>query len=473
MQNLLKKYSILVLLSLYFIAAVIILFNSNGTGENGSGDSVLHYLYSKYATTDFVLFLNHWAKPVFVLLSFLFAKMGIIGIKFFNIIVSLFTIFYTFKTAEALNYKNKLLGAIILIATPLYFSLTFSGLTEPLFALFTIFSTYLFIKNNYLFGAIILSFLPFVRSEGLIFIGVFSFFLLLKKQWKYIPFIITGHVVYSIIGYFHYHDFLWIFNKIPYAKLSSNYGNGELLHFVNQLFYVVGFPIYLLLVAGIIKIIATYFTDKTAIFNATSILIFGGFLTYFIAHSLFWYFGIFNSMGLKRVLIAVAPLIALIALNGFNLLTENSLLKNNIIKKSISFALIFFIVIFPFTSNKAALSWEKDFSLSVNQKLAKEVVEYLEKNENLSNKKYIFSNPYLSEILDINYFDTKIRKELTIENIQQSNSNDIIIWDNWFCIVENGISEEKIRSQSFLKEVKSFKTMDGNKEISYIIFVKE
>lgn len=473
MQNLLRKYSILVLLSLYFIAAIIILFNSNGTGENGSGDSVLHYLYSKYATTDFKLFLTHWAKPVFVLLSFPFAKMGIIGIKFFNIIVSLFTIFYTFKTAEALNYKNKLLGAIILIATPLYFSLTFSGLTEPLFALFTIFSTYLFIKNNYLFGAIILSFLPFVRSEGLILIGVFSFFLLLKKQWKYIPFIITGHVVYSIIGYFHYHDFLWIFNKIPYAQLSSTYGDGKLFHFVNQLFYVVGFPIYVLLVVGILKIIASYFTDKTAIFNATSILIFGGFLTYFIAHSLFWYLGIFNSMGLKRVLIAVAPLIALIALNGFNLLAENSLLKNNIIKKSISMVLIFSVVVFPFTSNKAALSWEKDFSLSVNQKLAKQVFEYLEKNENLSNKKYIFSNPYLSEILGINYFDETVRQELTIENIQQSNSNDIIIWDNWFCIVENGISEEKIRSQSFLKEVKSFKTMEGNKEISYIIFVKE
>ncbi len=473
MQNLLRKYSILVLLSLYFIAAIIILFNSNGTGENGSGDSVLHYLYSKYATTDFKLFLNHWAKPVFVLLSFPFAKMGIIGIKFFNIIVSLFTIFYTFKTAEALNYKNKLLGAIILIATPLYFSLTFSGLTEPLFALFTIFSTYLFIKNNYLFGAIILSFLPFVRSEGLILIGVFSFFLLLKKQWKYIPFIITGHVVYSIIGYFHYHDFLWIFNKIPYAKLSSTYGDGKLFHFVDQLFYVIGFPIYLLLVVGIIKIIASYFTDKTVFFNVTSILIFGGFLTYFIAHSLFWYLGIFNSMGLKRVLIAVAPLIALIALNGFNLLTENSLLKNNIIKKSISIVLIISVVVFPFTSNKAALSWEKDFSLSVNQKLAKQVFEYLENNNKLYNDKYFFSTPYLSELLNINYFDETVRQELTIENIQKSNSNDIIIWDSWFCVVENGISEEKIRSQGFLKEVKSFKTMDENKEISYIIFVKE
>lgn len=473
MQNLLRKYSILVILSLYFIVAVIILFNSNGTGENGSGDSVLHYLYSKYATTDFTLFLNHWAKPVFVLLSFPFAKVGIIGIKFFNIIVSLFTIYYTFKTAEALNFKNKLLGAIILIATPLYFSLTFSGLTEPLFALFTIFSTYLFIKNNYLFGAIILSFLPFVRSEGLILIGVFSLFLLLKKQWKYIPFIITGHVVYSIVGYFYYHDFLWVFNKIPYAQLSSTYGDGKLFHFVNQLFYVVGFPIYVLLVVGLLKIIVSYFTDKTAIFNATSILVFGGFLTYFIAHSLFWYFGIFNSMGLKRVLIAVAPFMALIALNGFNLLTENSLLKNNIIKKSISIVLIISVVVFPFTSNKAALSWEKDFSLSVNQKLAKEVVEYLEKNENLSNKKYIFSNPYLSDLLNINYFDETVRQELTIENIQQSSLNDIIIWDSWFCVIENGISEEKIRSQSFLKEKKSFKTMDGNKEISYIIFVKE
>src|SRR5690606_20495102 len=154
-----------------------------------------------------------------------------------------------------------------LICTPLYFTLLFSGLTEPLFAFVLIITTYLFINKRWIFGALLLSFLPFVRSEGLIFIGVFAFYLMLKKHWKYIPLLGVGHVFYAITGYFIYHDFLWIFNRIPYAKLSSTYGSGRLIHFVDQLYYVVGLPIYLLLCLGIFVIVFNAIKKKTNLFS--------------------------------------------------------------------------------------------------------------------------------------------------------------------------------------------------------------
>ena len=472
MLDLIKRKPIYFLLSFYFLASLIILFTTNGTGENGSGDSILHYLYAKYAITNSSLFFNHWAKPFFVFLSFPFAQFGIVGMKFFNIIVSLFTLLFTYKTAVNLNYKNSILGAIILLCTPLFFVLTFSGLTEPLFALFTIISVYLFGNQKYILGAIILSFLPFVRSEGLIIIGVFVFYLLIKKQWKFIPLFTIGHLVYSIIGYFHYHDILWVFNKIPYAKLSSTYGNGELFHFVHQLFYVIGAPIYVLLIFGILKIVSSYFLEKKSFFSTTSILIFGGFLAFLIAHSLFWYLGIFNSMGLKRVLISVAPLIALIALNGFNLITEQFVLNNKILKLSIKFVLIGSILFFPFSGNKAAINWKNDFSLSASQNLANKSVSYLNTIKT-PNTTFIFSNPYLSEQLNINYFDETIRRSLSNENLERIKPSDIIIWDSWFGVIENGISEEKIRTSFNLKEIKTFKIMVGSREVTYILFKKK
>ena len=471
MKSINKNYAIILLLSFYFLASILIVLLFDGTGERGSGDSILHYLYSKYALSDPSLFFNHWAKPMFVFFSFPFAQFGIVGIKFFNIIVAAFTLFFTYKTAKELNYKNAIIASIILLFTPLYFILIFSGLTEILFSLFLIYCTYQFVKKKYLLGTIIISFLPFIRSEGLIIIGIFGFFLLIKKEWKIIPYLIFGHVIYSLLGYFYYNDILWVFTKIPYAKLSSTYNSGELFHFANQLFYVVGAPIYLFFVLGIISIIKDYFINHKTLFNETSLLIFGSFLSYFVAHSLFWYLGIFNSMGLKRVLIAVAPLIAIITLIGYNFVTENISNKKYKLKKIVQALVLIIIILFPFSSNKSAINWDKDFRLVKSQKLVMDVAEYLKTN--VKNTVYIYSDPYLSELLNINHFDKKIRKGLSLQNFRQLKNNEIIIWDNWFGVIEHGISEEKIRSLPNLKELKNFEIKDGGREIKFILFISK
>ncbi|MCB9361061.1 MAG: hypothetical protein H6587_06605 [Flavobacteriales bacterium] len=468
-----KQNEIFILLLFYTIVATVILFSFNGTGENGSGDSISHYLYAKYAINNPALFLDHWAKPVFVLLAFPFAQIGFIGIKLFNVIVTFFTLLYTYKLAVNLNLKHPILAPLILLFTPLFFALTFSGLTEPLFALFTILSAYLFAKNKFLVGVIILSFLPFVRSEGLIIIGVFAFYLLIKKQWKFIPLFTIGHLVYSFIGYFHYHDILWVFNKIPYAKLSSTYGSGKITHFVHQLFYVIGAPIYILMVVGLLTIIVTFFKrTKKPFFNISNTLILGSFLSFFIAHSLFWYLGIFNSMGLKRVLISVAPFIALIAHYGLNLLSENKLLKNNILKTTIKTIFIAGVLILPFTSNKAAINWKHDFSLSDSQKLANECASYINSIKKSTNT-FVFSDPYFSELLNINHFDKTIRRTLSNESLDDIKPNDLVIWDSWFGFVENGISEDKIKSFTSLSILKTFNHTEGNREIKFIVLKKK
>ena len=80
--------------------------------------------------------------------------------------------------------KQQIPLTIILIFTPTYYVLTFSGLTEPLFALILIIGTYLCAKEKHASASILISFLPFVRSEGLIILGVFGFYfiIVLKKE---------------------------------------------------------------------------------------------------------------------------------------------------------------------------------------------------------------------------------------------------------------------------------------------------
>jgi hypothetical protein len=439
----------------------------DGTGD--AGDSVHHYLFARYAPSHPELFFDHWAKPVYVLLASPFAQFGFIGVKVFNVLVMLFTLLFTFKIAQKLDLKNVVLTSVFIIFAPLCFALTFSGLTEPLFALFISIGIYSVLKKNYLTASLLISFLPFIRSEGLIFLGVFGLYFLLKKEWRAIPVLLFGHLAYSIAGYFVYNDLFWVFNKIPYAHLSSVYGKGGLFHYVDQLTYVIGIPIYIFLGLGSIGVLWKTFKKKTTL--ELQVLIFLGFFAFFIAHTLFWYLGIFNSMGLKRVFVGVIPLIAILSLVGFNFLTEEVLRMQKTQRRIAQGLLIGLIIIFPFTSNPAALNFDRDLKLSQDQRTADKIGQYVVKNLGIDHR-FLFSHPYLSEALDIDHFDQTKHFGLDIPTLERSKSGDVVIWENWFALVESGVTQEWLDSRTEFTHLYTTQSVDRGRDIIYSVYVR-
>jgi hypothetical protein len=460
-----KNFKIEILLIAQTAIYVFVILFFDGTGD--SGDSIMHYLYAKHSFEYAELFLNHWAKPVFVLLASPFAQFGFFGIKVFNALVMLLTTYFTFKAIEKLNISNSIVGSIILLFSPFAFVLTFSGLTEPLFALFLIVGIYLILSNQLIASCLIVSFLPFVRSEGLILLGIVGLYLILNRKWKLLPLLMFGHSIYSIAGYYIYGDLLWIFTKIPYAKLSSAYGSGKLSHFVVQMYYVVGLPIYILFWFGIIAVIRDFFNKKIIV--DFMVLIIFGFFSFFIAHTLFWYLGIFNSMGLKRVLISVIPLSSIISLLGFNFLSEY-FEKVKIFKLFIQFSIVLIIILFPFTSNPAAIKWKSDLSLSIDQKLANQCSAFIDEFNN-NDKCFFYAHPYLSESLNINHFDSNKRKDLNKDLMDYLKTGDIVIWENWFSVVEFGISKEYLDSNKKLINIYNLSDRDKGREVLYSVYV--
>lgn len=433
-----KNKYLAIILGFQILISVLTIIFFNGTGD--SGDSVMHYLFARFAYNHPELFFDHWAKPLYVLLASPFALFGFIGIKVFNAAIAVLNTLYTYKTIQRLNIANPSIGAMFLVFSPLVFVLTFSGLTEPLFAFFLILGVYFMAAKKPLVSVIIISFLPFIRSEGLIFLGVFAFYLMLKRNWKPIPLLASGHAVYSIAGYFIHKDILWVFNKIPYATLSSTYGKGKLMHFVDQMTYVVGIPVYVLFGIGVFAII--WYLVKRKINLETIILVYAGFFAFFIAHTLFWYFGIFNSMGLKRVLIGVAPLSSIIALMGFNFVTH-LLKQKRKLRIIVQYLLIVYVIVFPVSLNPASIHWRQDLCLSKDQIMADSTVAFLKQNGYL-NRRFITAAPYLSEALDIDHFNKNKRLELNAGFKHKLNTGDIIIWENMFAAYGNGISKESL-----------------------------
>lgn len=445
------------MLFIYAALAALTIYYFDGTGD--AGDSIQHYLYGKYAPLHPELFFDHWAKPFYVLLISPFVQFGFIGAKVFNALASLATIFLIYKTAEGLGLKNPVVAAIIAICAPMYYILTFSGLTEPLFALFIAIGLYTCLKENYAAAALVVSFLPFVRSEGLIIIGVFALYFLVKKKYTLFPLLLAGHFVYSVAGYFVYHDLFWVFTKIPYANMSSQYGHGSIFNFATGLLYVVGVPIYALFWIGLLSIILQ--AVKRKINPELHILVLPGFLAFFIAHSLFWYLGIFSSMGVKRVLVGVMPMIAIIALQGFNFITEDLIKDKRNVKLIFQGLLTAYIVTFPFTDNPAAILWEKDMRLSKDQQAIIQTVNYITEYKGLDHR-YLYSHPYLSEVLNIDPFDKNKRLDLNRSNIAQLKPGDIIVWENWFAPIESGITKEQLDHDPRLANIFHLSTPDNS-----------
>jgi hypothetical protein len=406
--------------------------------EADTGDSVMHYFYARYAPQNPLLYLHHWAKPVFTLLASPFAQFGFAGMKLFNGLAGLLSAWFAFCVARKLGLKHNWLAIVFVMFAPAYFVKLFSGYTEPLFGLILIASVYLVLVQKPFQASVLLSFLPFVRSEGLILIIVFALYYLIKKRFWAIVLLTTGHVVYAVIGFFAGKSLLWMFTEIPYSVISA-YGKGNLMHYPNQMLLTLGVPLFMLFIVGTCILLASLVIKKTAVISNYSLelnlLIFGSFLAYFLFHTFSWGFGLFGSMGLNRILTAMVPLLSIISLIGFNFLISWHYNGRFAYHALVYVPLIGYILIFPFLHNPASINFEKELCRSPEMKLLHSIASDLQKH--YPDKFLYYSNPYLSYALNINHFDSS--KHLCFTDLQASKNlhpNSLVIWDNWFSVVE-------------------------------------
>ena len=448
------------LLIVYYSMMLALAFIASGTGDDG--DSVSHFIYSKYAFESPENFINHWAKPVFVLFSSAFSQFGFTGIKVFNVTVTSLAIFFAYRIGRKLHIANAWVIVIILACAPMYLQLSLSSLTEPLFALAMSIIIFLALRGKIAYATILTSFLPFMRSEGLIILLIYACYLLHKRRWKLIPLLVTGHLVYSIIGWFYYRDFLWVFNEMTYAHLSSAYGSGSPFTFILGMYDLIGIPLSVLLVIGTLS--GMYRLFKDILHSSESIspeewwLVYGGFYSLLVSHTIFWAYGMFNSYGLVRVLIAVIPCAGLICLRGFNVIVESkTLLLKPAVKEWIGLLILFIILLNPFLQ----LNWKCSFELSANEKATlKAANKYKDELEG-----YVIysSSPFSQYIFNRNISDRAEFRFLTDLNGQHEiPAKSAIVWDEYYAQASARIALSNLEIDDRFKLLDTFQARGCN-----------
>lgn len=166
-----QSYFVAFLLVALFTMFFLLSYFAEATYDGGDG--IRHYLVSRYSWLHPELLVYSWGKPFFTVISSPFSQFGMFGMTVFNILCAIASSFFCFKIAQKLNLKYPFLAILFLCFTPIYFPTINSGLTEPFFGFILIFSIYLIFNKNFFWATLLISFLPFVRSEGYLIFPLF------------------------------------------------------------------------------------------------------------------------------------------------------------------------------------------------------------------------------------------------------------------------------------------------------------
>ncbi len=463
--TLLEKRLVTAGLLAYFVFALIVCLRSAGTYD--AGDSVMHYMIARWAFVHPEHFLSHWGKPFFTLIASPFAQLGFGGMKLLQCLLALGCGWLLWRSAHRLQLKPAWLAPVFAFAAPEYFLAQTSGLTEPLFAFVLLLGVYLFLNDRPYAAAILLSLLPFVRTEGFLLLPVFGLYLLLQGNWKPMLCLAAGTLWYMVVGGIAKANFLWIWTENPYSSPTVPYGVGGLMHFPEQYPYVVGIPIFVLTILGLVLSPIGRRLQTGVPLRPLFWLVVAPFAVFFGAHVYFWVSGVGHSMGMIRVMISIVPLGALIALAGLQHLRAllQLLTKTKMIGSALGLFAAVYVIIFPIAPNPAAIH-AADLELSVDQHMLKTAIQWTQAN-GMADRPLCSAHPSAGFLADKDLWDAYQFIPLISLHQTAPPKGTLILIDSWFGRVEAGFEMADFEGKPL--EYKRLKTWEGSERNTAII----
>jgi hypothetical protein len=295
MSNKLKEQTWAIIILLFsFIYLFLLSYFSKGL--YGDSDSIAHYHLARFAFKYPYHFIHHWGKPLYTTLCAPFAQFGFQGAMTFNILCGLLTAWFVYRITTELKFRNALMVIPFSLLAPVYMVTMMTGLTEILFGLVLVAGIYFFIKEKSILSAVIISFIPYARTEGLMFLFIFFLAFIVKRKFKAIPFLLTGFVIYSIAGYSYYEDIFWFFTKMPYGEEGSKlYGSGSFFYYLGKFDITMGWPLLVLAILGLFSFVLQLFRDDKPSFSYSWIT------KYYLLTGSFFAFLYLKKTGLRKI----------------------------------------------------------------------------------------------------------------------------------------------------------------------------
>ncbi len=459
----------------FFVVALIFGYISYFSQDSyGGADDLHHYRISRYAFQNPLFFFDLWGKPVFTFLSAPFSQFGYNGTRFYNLLAALLTAFFTWKLVSHKGMKNAWMIVPFIIFAPVYASMIPSAMTEITGSMFLALALMLYFRKQFLLAAIVISFLPFARIEGLFILPLFGLMFLIRKQWKAIPLLLTGVLVYTVIGGIFTGDFLWLVHNFPYTSKSAGiYGSGSLLYYIDRSKLIWGIPLTLLFIVGLLKLI--FDLAKTKFSKANQhledfVLIFLSVLIILSFHSVTWFLGS-GALALDRFMALVVPSFVVLSLNGYNLIEKNITFNKKWAATSLKILILIIVVRTTF------LMYQLPVPISAAKDTISQACQHIIDNK-LEGRMIYYYDPNVFFILDIDPTDDSKIREAIPDNLHPGNEmipGSILFWDSHFSPGQGNLPLERILENENFKTLGVFKPGPDSreKESDYVVYLFE
>ena len=462
---------------LLLIALALIAIQLLSTGVNGDTDSITHYQIARYAFKYPAFFLNHWGKPLFTILAAPLAQFGYTGAVAFNLLCGMLGAWFAYLIARRLEYRHAWAAIVFTVFTPGYLFIMFTSLTEILFSLVLLASIYLFVNKRFIGSAIVISLIPFARTEGVMFILLFIPALAWMKQYKALPFLLCGFVFFSILGYPQYHDFMWFFTKMPYSTSSSAlYGSGSFWVYFKEMNSLMNYPLLILCLAGIVYVLLSLKKGLRSLHDIKNItlyfLVIPAFFGFILAQSFLWWKGL-GVLASDRFIACVLPLSSIVAVAGFEWIMEKAK-PSRVIYMVMGLFVITLVAYKPFTYNK--LPMKTGINFAVMEKLTNWL-----KASPYRDRRVIYTDPMFPFYMDADPFVQKnCFKVYTFENIDAASllkPGELLVWDAQFSGYEGHLPFDSLMQNKNLRLMNIFTPVDaftiiGGAKYKLAVFMK-
>ncbi len=286
-------------------------------------DDVTHFLYAKWSWRWPTYLLDDWGRPGFTVAYWLPSSLGWTACRLFSALLTAAAAWFAYVTARRIELPRAWLVIPLCYTQPLVFQLSQTTLTETPLAFYLSLATWLAVTRRWTLSSIVLSAAFVTRHEAVMFLPIWIWFAWKDKaKWYalapllWAPIIVNG--VAASLGMSH------LISRFLDPTPTAQYGRGGWLTYFVRALHAYGPVVSILAIVGL----RGFMRSPAAMLVAASAVI------YFIAQTIVYRFGLFASGGYSRFLIGIAPLVAIIGVNGVNQLLS----KDRVIWRSTGIA---------------------------------------------------------------------------------------------------------------------------------------
>jgi hypothetical protein len=261
-------------------------------------DEIGHFVIARDVWTHPALLLNAWGRVGNTALFAIPAAIGLEAARAFALAMSAATVLVTTQVARVIGVRALALVPAFLWFQPWFHLYGNAVLAEVPFTLVMVAACWAALAEREVVASLLFGSLPLIRHEGLVVLGLWMAFVLVRRRFLPLALSALPLLVYQAL-------FAVVYSKAPFSMYfhttpTTSYGHGGWLHYLVPLGRNIGPPIALLAVAGFV----------IGRRNRRLLMLAAPYALYGLAEVVIFRFGLFGSGGDLRYMLPLAPVAA-------------------------------------------------------------------------------------------------------------------------------------------------------------------